>query len=211
MVTKARQEQNAYFSRHFSFPQRLIAAVLLVAYPAVFGWPATAIVFLHENYLRSSLRGYLHPSVILAEGRPQPAPRVKLMASTEDALIKPANPITLHGYNYRTLYSGTRLAAPLLPGQRFRILATAYSSTPDQTDSTPFVTASGTRVHKGTVATNILPFGTKIRLPQVDSNRIFVVEDRHHSRLSPRLDIWMETRHQALRFGAKVVEVEIVN
>ena len=38
---------------------------------------------------------------------------------------------------------------------------TAYSSTPEETDDTPFVTASGTSVRDGVIATNFLEFGTK--------------------------------------------------
>ena len=44
---------------------------------------------------------------------------------------------------------------------------TAYSSTPEETDDTPFITASNTRVRHGIVATNMLPFGTRIQFPEV--------------------------------------------
>src|SRR3990167_1248447 len=40
------------------------------------------------------------------------------------------------------------------------VTITAYSSTPEETDSTPFITASGTHVRDGVVAANFLPLGT---------------------------------------------------
>src|SRR3989338_8592683 len=36
---------------------------------------------------------------------------------------------------------------------------TAYSSSADETDSTPFITASGSKTRHGVVASNDLPFG----------------------------------------------------
>src|ERR1035437_4024557 len=40
-----------------------------------------------------------------------------------------------------------------------KVIATAYSSTADQTDDTPFLTASGKNVKDGIIASNLLPFG----------------------------------------------------
>ena len=40
-----------------------------------------------------------------------------------------------------------------------RVWLTAYSSSVDETDDTPFITASGKHVRDGIVATNFLPFG----------------------------------------------------
>lgn len=78
---------------------------------------------------------------------------------------------------------------------------TAYSSSKDETDSTPFITASNTRVRDGVVATNILPFGIRVRIPSLFGGREFVVEDRMHPRHQDRLDIWFPSRREALRFG----------
>lgn len=95
------------------------------------------------------------------------------------------------------------------PKKVIYVTVTAYSSTPDQCDSTPFITASGTRVHDGTLAANFLPFGTKIRLPDYSGNKTFVIEDRMHPRFSQRADIWMETRETAKQFGIKRLKMEI--
>ncbi|MBI5733346.1 MAG: 3D domain-containing protein [Candidatus Kerfeldbacteria bacterium] len=90
------------------------------------------------------------------------------------------------------------------------IPTTAYSSTVDQTDSTPFITASGTRVRPGVVAANFLPFGTRIRLPDYFGDQIFVVEDRMNERYNKRLDIWMESRGEAVDWGIRRLNVEVL-
>lgn len=87
---------------------------------------------------------------------------------------------------------------------------TAYSSTPDQTDSTPFHTAIGSYVRPGIVAANWLPIGTMIRFVDYDPDRWYVVEDRMHPRFSDRTDIWMETRPDAQKFGKRRLVMEIV-
>ncbi|MFH0906667.1 MAG: hypothetical protein V1829_00210 [bacterium] len=90
------------------------------------------------------------------------------------------------------------------------VLVTAYSSTPDQTDSTPFITASGTRVHDGTLACNFLKFGTRVRFPELYGDKIFVVEDRMALKNSHKMDIWFSTRWEAIQFGARIVKVEVL-
>ncbi|MDP3963470.1 MAG: hypothetical protein Q8Q39_03160 [bacterium] len=90
---------------------------------------------------------------------------------------------------------------------------TAYSSSPDETDSTPFITAMGTRTRDGVVATNDLPFNTRVRIPAYFGDKEFVVEDRMNRRYTGRqyLDLWMPSKSQALRFGfVEGVEVEIL-
>lgn len=91
-----------------------------------------------------------------------------------------------------------------------RLPVTAYSSTPDQTDDTPFITASGSHVRWGVVATNFLPIGTLVRLPDHYGDQIFVVEDRMNARYDVRLDIWMETREEARAWGLKDVNLEVL-
>lgn len=97
------------------------------------------------------------------------------------------------------------VASPRRPEaiRTYRAPITAYSSTPDQTDSTPFITASGTHVRDGVLAANFLPIGTKVRMPELYGDKIFVVEDRMNARYNVRADIWMETREEAKQFGLK--------
>lgn len=85
--------------------------------------------------------------------------------------------------------------------QTLNLWVTAYSSTPEETDDTPFITASGTTVRDGIVATNLLPFGTKVMIPEHFGDKVFVVEDRMHQRKTNNLDVWMDSKEKALRFG----------
>lgn len=87
---------------------------------------------------------------------------------------------------------------------------TAYSSTEDQTDSTPFIAASGKHVYDGIVAANFLPFGTKIKIPSLFGDRIFTVDDRMNKRFQNRVDIWFADRDSAINFGLKTAVIEIV-
>src|SRR3989344_4724075 len=93
--------------------------------------------------------------------------------------------------------------------KKVRISMTAYSSTPGQTDSTPFITANGSQVRDGIVAANFLPFGTKVRIPEVFGDKVFSVEDRMNARYYYKIDVWMPTYEEAKNFGLKYVEVEI--
>ncbi len=88
------------------------------------------------------------------------------------------------------------------------VTVTAYSSSPDETDDDPFVTAAGTAVRDGVVATNMLPFGTKVRIPELFGEKVFVVEDRMHRRFSDRVDIWFPSKRGALQFGKKIAFIE---
>lgn len=92
------------------------------------------------------------------------------------------------------------------------ILATAYSSTPDQTEGDPFITASGARVYDGVLAANFLPFGTKVKLPEIFGDKIFTVEDRMNARFGDtRIDVWFPDRTSAQEFGIQEITMEILN
>lgn len=92
------------------------------------------------------------------------------------------------------------------------VRASAYSSTVDQTDGDPFTTASGVKVRDGIVASNGLPFGTKIRIPTHYGDRVFTVEDRMNAKWDhQRIDIWMATRSAAKQWGVRTVTLEILS
>ena len=92
-----------------------------------------------------------------------------------------------------------------------KVVVTAYSSTPDQTDSTPFVTASGKQVADGIIANNMLPFGTKVMIPELYGYKVFTVQDRMASYKSKyHIDIWMPSRPLAVNFGVKTVDMEVL-
>lgn len=90
------------------------------------------------------------------------------------------------------------------------VWATAYSSTREETDSTPFLTASGELVHTGVVAANFLPFGSHIHLPEAFGSRIFTVADRMNRRKENFIDIWMPSKKAAVTFGVHRTEIEIL-
>src|SRR3989338_6872648 len=84
------------------------------------------------------------------------------------------------------------------------VTVTAYSSTHDQTDSTPFITAANKKVKDGIVAINDLEFGTKVMFPDLFPDKTFEVWDRKHKRYnSGWADIWMLSRDKAKQFGIK--------
>jgi len=88
------------------------------------------------------------------------------------------------------------------------LTVTAYSSTPDQTDATPYTTGWITPVRDGVVALNFLPKGTLVRFPDMFGDKIFVVEDAMNVRYPYRADIWMYTREIAQQFGIKYLRME---
>jgi 3D (Asp-Asp-Asp) domain-containing protein len=87
---------------------------------------------------------------------------------------------------------------------------TAYTSTVDQCDSTPFITANGTRVRDGIVAANWLKFGTRVRIPEMFGDKIFIVTDRMNPRFADRMDIWMDDYSAAIKFGTRHLTIEVL-
>jgi len=84
----------------------------------------------------------------------------------------------------------------------------AYTSEPGQTDSSPFIMASGNRVYAGAIANNCLPFGSKIKV----NGKIKIVEDRMNRRYGcEHFDIWMEEKTESIQFGRRKLEYEIIN
>ena len=90
------------------------------------------------------------------------------------------------------------------------VWVTAYSSTPEETDDTPFVTASNTETRDGIVAANFLPFGTRIQIPEHFGDKVFTVEDRMHRRKTNFVDIWMPTKNDAKQFGISYTKILIL-
>ncbi|MCX6764673.1 MAG: hypothetical protein NTU58_03160 [Candidatus Nealsonbacteria bacterium] len=102
-------------------------------------------------------------------------------------------------------------SAPKKVTKKMKVVITGYSSTPEETDDTPFITAQGTWVRDGIVANNLLPFGTEIRIPELYDNEIFVVEDRMNGRAGfYHVDIWFPSKEEAQKFGAKLTYIEVL-
>ena len=93
------------------------------------------------------------------------------------------------------------------------VTVTAYASVPELTDDDPFTMADGMRVFDGAVATNVLPFGTQVRFPDVFGDKVFEVHDRMNTRYNGKyiIDIWHPAKQAAKKFGAKhAVRMEIL-
>ncbi len=97
-----------------------------------------------------------------------------------------------------------------LPPKIMSVILTAYSSTPDQTDDTPFITASNTRTRDGVIAANFLAFGTKVKIPAVFGDKVFTVEDRMAKKHNDKIDIWFPERYLAKNFGVQEADVIIL-
>lgn len=91
---------------------------------------------------------------------------------------------------------------------------TAYNSEAAQTDSSPCTTANGFNVCEhgveDTVAANFLPFGAKVRMPDLFGDRVFTVRDRMHPRFDGYIDVWMIERSDAIKFGVRYAKVEVL-
>ena len=125
----------------------------------------------------------------------------------EDIGLSPADKLAM--IQGRALIQSANPDMPIVVAQRW-VTVTAYSSTLDQTDSTPFITASGSYVGEGTIACNFLRFGTRVRFPQLYGDKIFTVEDRMALKNGNKVDIWFDTRDQAKQFGVKTLKIEVL-
>ncbi len=92
------------------------------------------------------------------------------------------------------------------------VTVTAYTSEVAQTDDSPFITAWGTHVRDGIIATNDLPRGTRVRFPDIYGSKVFTVEDRMNKRYTGtgRCDIWMTDKKAAIKFGARRLTMEVL-
>ena len=112
-----------------------------------------------------------------------------------------------------------------------KIISTAYNSEVNQTDDTPFITASGERVQDGTLAlsrdmiraendmmrrmgynpTAAISYGDTVDLIYV---KRMVVHDTMNKRYTNRADIWMDSINDARTWGVRdvyIVATEVNN
>lgn len=104
------------------------------------------------------------------------------------------------------------------PVKTIWVVVTAYSSTADQTDSTPCIAAKGFDLCKAhaefgegnTIAANFLAINKHVKLPELFGDKTFVVRDRMNERYGyGRIDVWMPTREMAKEFGVKRMKMEV--
>jgi 3D (Asp-Asp-Asp) domain-containing protein len=179
-----------------------------------------SVILLIAIFIVASITSY--PIIKGIQARYAPAPSYDLSQAKELAVIdgnsvisisdhSSSNPVNLNSPAavYKSLsYQISSNSC----STRENMVITAYSSTPEQTDSTPFITASGCYVEDGIIANNMLPFGTKIRIPELYGNKVFEVQDRLNSRKGgDHIDIWFPSYQEAKEFGAKKTYIEILN
>jgi len=83
---------------------------------------------------------------------------------------------------------------------------TAYTSSIEETDSTPFLTASQTKVRNGIIACpRDLEFGTKIEI----EGKIYICEDRMALKNNGKFDIWVESKDLAFEWGRRTIKAKI--
>ena len=96
----------------------------------------------------------------------------------------------------------------------YRVPITAYNSEVGQTDNTPCHTANGYDLCKNNqenvIAANFLKLGTKVRIPEYFGDRVFTVQDRMNARYYYRADVWFKSRADALKFGVRVLNIEVI-
>ena len=168
--------------------------------------PASAAVLPIPQWINSKLTASTGVSEAKAAVVPQ-YEKVELASAMDgNALLSSTIPETTNTNPIR--YGTSRFKVQV--GTTFDLTVTAYSSTVDQCDSDPFTTASGTRVHDGTVAANFLPVGTHVVFPNYSGNKIYTIEDRTNAKYSSRADIWMVSRGAALQFGKRHLQMVVV-
>ncbi|MPY65662.1 hypothetical protein F8S09_02995 [Deinococcus sp. SDU3-2] len=189
-----------------SLPTALLAALATAAATPVLPAPALA-----AQAVREALAPDVAPAAVAAPvARPQPSPvqpTAAQAAQTRAQAIERAQ---------------TVLAQAAPKGRSVVARATAYNSLAAQTDSTPFITATGTRTRPGVVALSrdllrVFPYGSRVTIEDLSGKynhllrgRVFYVEDTMAARKTNSIDIWMATRSQAIQFGARQVRITAV-
>jgi len=132
-----------------------------------------------------------------------------LYASVTDDSPAPADQPTLIDNAVAAVSSPTGGVSKTLR-QHYWVEVSAYTSEVSQTDASPFITAEGTHVRDGIVATNMFPFGTAIKIPSLFGDKIFVVEDRMNARYQKNVDVWFADKDAALKLGRRLVQIEVI-
>jgi 3D (Asp-Asp-Asp) domain-containing protein len=99
-----------------------------------------------------------------------------------------------------------------------QVIITGYSSTVEETDSTPFLTASMTSVRPGIIALSRdlirrynpsapFRFGDRVH---VEGIGVFTVEDTMNERWERRADIWFPSAEEARRWGRRTLAISLV-
>lgn len=95
-----------------------------------------------------------------------------------------------------------------LPSGKFKILATNYTAAADECGKSDGITASGIKVHQGTLACPPqYPFGTKI---DIEGYGTYICEDRGGAIKGNHFDIYTTHKKDAFAFGKRNLIAEVV-
>ena len=96
-----------------------------------------------------------------------------------------------------------------LPEGKFKINASAYTAAADECDKSDGITASGLKVKENrTIACpKEFPFGLKLKIEGMGT---YTCEDRGGAIKGNKIDIYMETKKEAFKFGRQHLMAEIV-
>ncbi len=161
------------------------------------------------------------PSSAVASQAVKAALSAPVKATATVKSVSPATPVSAAAARAQDV---TRAASSGLrsTGRSAMVHSTAYNSTPGQTDSTPFVTATGTRVRSGVVALSRdllgrFPYGTRLTIEDLSGRyssylrgRVFIVEDTMNVRIGNTVDIWMVSRGEAMSWGNRNIRITAV-
>lgn len=89
----------------------------------------------------------------------------------------------------------------------------AYNPLPEQTDSTPCITASNKNICDGehaVIAANWLKFGTKVMIPEYFGDTVFTVEDRMNPRYPYNVDVLFYDKGEARTFGRRKLLIQVL-
>jgi 3D (Asp-Asp-Asp) domain-containing protein len=164
-------------------------------------------------------------ALITAFSAPKESERVVVLGIEPlvEILERPFMAVDEHG---NPLVLGPRATPTLL------VRATAYNSLESQTNSQPFITATGARTRWGIVAVSRdllqseLPYGSLVRLHDhgnyhsgrgagvfqslLDATDVFIVEDTMHPRKRNQIDVWFQDYASAVNWGVRKMTVEVV-
>jgi len=101
------------------------------------------------------------------------------------------------------------VVSKILPHEKMIAEVSAYTSSADETDSTPNINAMGTKPGPGSIACPTrYAFGTKVIIGTDE----FTCDDRMNPRYAggDYFDIWVETKTEAMQWGRRTVKVTML-
>lgn len=162
--------------------------------------------------MSKSLKTWLQVAIFAATGAASALPALPAQTTVASAVqqaLAPAQPA-------QVALSADTLAVTRT-GRSVIARATAYNSLGGQTDSTPHITATGTRTRPGVVALSrdllrTFPYGTRVQIQDLSGrynfgSQVFIVEDTMAARKVNSIDIWLPSYSQAIAFGARQVRI----